>query len=366
MEVIDEKPPTMSELKSLDFGLFRTIERENLARTLFAPSHGILQRVYQFHTGGAFDLSLRRTKGIACASSFGELIWLKAQDAQGESVFLGVESEYVFERTGMLATSALVSVANERTVPLYIIMQAVLFELEPILGFEVQKLIQREDLPKRFQSDSLTDYMALDHQGRCKVLIVSSRDCLDQMDSEARNYSPDYLDRRRDWARQIKTSITLGLHPVKSMWSAQELAELDCVDLLAIKGGWSNDESPYCLRGYFLLRNKGPNGFKYEVQYNMSDDELNVEFKGETIEDPQDSVIEIDVPAHEQVELDVMIGHTSIPLGELCSVQSGTLIELGCHSLPMVTLCVNGEAILEGELVHFKDQLMVQVSKRLV
>ena len=366
MEVIDEKLPTLSELKSLDFGLFRTIEREELDRTLFAPGHRLLQRVYQFHTGGALDLSLRRTKGIACTSSVGELIWLEAQTAQGEAVFLGVESEYVFERTGMLVTPALVPVANERTVPVYVIMQAVLFELEPILGFEVQRLIQRVDLPKRIQSSTLTDYMALDHRGQCKVLILSSPECLDQMESEARNYCPDYLERRRDWAKQIKTSIALGLHPVKRTWSAEELAELDCGDLLAIKGGWSIDGSTYCLRGYFLLRRMGPNGFKYEVQYNMNDDELNVEFKGETIEDPQDAVIAMDAPAHEQVELDIMIGHTRIPLGELCAVQSGALIELGHHSLPMVTLCVNGEAILEGELVHFKDQLMVQVSKRLV
>lgn len=361
---MDDKLPTLDELRSLDFDLFRTIDQENLGRTLFAPSYGILQRVYKFHTGGSLELSLRRTRGIASSSSVGELIWLEAYDAQGESVFLGVESEYVFERTGMLVTSGLVPMANQQTVPIYIIMQAVLFELEPILGFEVQHLLQREDLPEWIQSRPLHDYMALDHQGRCKVLIASSPECLNQMESEARNYCPDYLERRRDWAAQIKTPVSLGLYAIKSMWSAEELGELDCGDLLALKGQRVS-ESSYLLRGYFQLRRLGIKSFKYEVQYDMNDDDLNLEFKGDTIEDAQEASIEMDAPPHEQIELDILIGHTRIPLGELCAVQSGTLIELGQHSLPMVTLCVNGEPILEGELVHFKDQLMVQVSKRL-
>lgn len=365
MEVIDEKLPTLDELRPLDFGQFRAIDPDNLGRILFAPRHGIFQRVYKFHTGRSVELSLRRTKGISCSSSTSELIWLEAHDAQGESIFLGVESEYVFERTGMLVTPGLVAQANQITVPIYSIMQAVLYELEPILGFEVQGLRQPDELPSQIRSHPLRDYMALDHQGHCKVLIVSSSECLNAMEFEVRNYCPEYLTHRRDWARKIKTPIALGLHALKSRWSADEVGELDSGDLLALKGGWTS-ESSYLLRGYFQLRRAGTGNFKYEVQYSMNEDELNMEFRGDTIEDKRESAIEIDAPPHEQVELDILIGHTRIPLGELCAVQAGTLIELGQHSLPLVTLCVNGEPILEGELVHFKDQLMVQVLKRLV
>lgn len=364
MEVIDDKLSARDELRSLDFGMFRTLARNDEGRSLYAPKLGMLQRVYKFPTGGSFDLSLRRTRGLALSRSIGELIWVEALNAQGELVFLGIESEYVYERTGMLVTPGLVAQANQNTVPVYIIIQAVLYELEPILGFEVQGLRQQEDLPEEIRFRPLRDYMALDHRGTCKVLIASSPACLDTMESEVRNYCSEYLTCRQDWAAKIKTPVTLGLYAIKKRWSAEELGDLDCGDLLALTGGWAN-ESTYLLRGYFLLRQKSMNSLKYEVQYNMNDDSLSMEFKSDTIDDAQEHGIEMDVPRHEQIDLDILIGHTRIPLGELCAVQSGTLIELGQHSLPLVTLCVNGEPILEGELVHFKDQLMVQVSKRL-
>jgi len=362
--VIDDNLADLDDVKLFDVNSLRTVFHEPVNRSIYAPGIGVLQHVYGYSSGFLTELSLRRTIGLPRLGSVFELIWVKGADAQGAAIYVGVESEYVYERTRMLVTPSIAGEANQYTIPVYAVMEAVLFELEPILGFEVQQLLSRDALPELLVSKPLSDYLALDHKNRCKLIIVSSRDCLDQMEIEASNYCYELIERKREFSQRIRTPITLGLHPVKRHWGEYDLSALDCGDLLALKGA-RIDASNYLLRGFLQLRRAGRLGYKYEVQYNMSDDDISLEFSGESIDDYQQSTLEMDVAPHEQIELDILIGHTNIPLGELCAVQSGTLIELGQHNLPLVTLCVNGEPILEGELVHFKDQLMVQVTKRL-
>lgn len=365
MEVSDENLAHPNEVTLFDVGSLKTIHYAPASQSVYAPSHGVLQHVYNFNRGHLAELSLRRTTGIVRLGSVYDLIWLQAINAEGESVYIGVESEYVFERTGMLVTPALVAENTPEIIPAFVVLEAVLFELEPILGFEVQCLVQREELPDFLVQKPLRDYLALDHKTRFKLLITSTTQCLDQMEEEARNYCFDFLSRQREFSQRIRTSISLGIYPVKRGWYPLDIDELCVGDLLALSGG-PHETQGYCLKGFLRLRRVGQHGYKYGVQYIMDDQDVSLEFTGESIDDFQQSKIDINVPPHEQVELEVLVGHTSIPLAELCAVQAGTLIELGQQSLPMVTLCVNGEAILEGELVHFKDQLMVQITKRIV
>lgn len=67
----------------------------------------------------------------------------------------------------------------------------------------------------------------------------------------------------------------------------------------------------------------------------------------------------------EDVVLEVIAGVTQVNFNELCNIQEGSLIELQTHTLPMVRLSVRGVPILEGELVRFKDSVMVQVTQRI-
>ena len=64
------------------------------------------------------------------------------------------------------------------------------------------------------------------------------------------------------------------------------------------------------------------------------------------------------------VELDILIGTTTISFNELCNIQEGSLIEVSRSTLPIVRMNVAGETVLEGELVRLGDQLMVQVTKK--
>lgn len=311
------------------------------------------------------ELSVRRSIGLPRAGSVSDLIWLRAEDSDGEPVYVGVEGAYVYERTGMLVNARIAAHNNPVSVPVFDIMTAVLYELEPVLGFQTHELIHADSLPEQWRQNRIDDYLALDHKHQCKLILVGAAPALNRMEVQAKTYCSDYWARHEAVGRQILLDLRIGIYPLKRRWSALELADVEVGDLLALQQLQSSNANTRSLRGYLRLCGVSPVQQTHEVLIHMNDNDTTLQFSGELDHEPRPVPIEMDVPAHEQIELEIYAGRTRIPFGELCAVQAGTLIELGEHSLPMLTLCVNGSAILEGELVHFKDQLMVQVTKRL-
>lgn len=367
MEVVDPTDDHLlaSDLAPWDGSKLKRLRADELHSSIFAVSHGVLQHTYHYTDGQLSELTIRRTIGVERAGSKLDLMWLRGFDSGGNAIYIGIDAEYVYERTGMLSSAAVVQYANPTTVPVFDVLVAVVFELEPILGIQAEALMNETEVLEVLPEGPLIDYLALDHKRRTKAVFFGSRPALDAMEANARDYCTDYWQRQDQFAAFIRKPIGLGLYLSKRLWEAEEYQAIQIGDLLALQGLRTSPNN-YRLRGYLRLMNQDVAGYKYEVQFNMSENEVDVEFSGDSINDSQQQAIHLDVPAHEQIELDVVAGQTTIPLGELCAVQTGTLIELGRSNLPMVTLCVNGEAVLEGELVHFKDQIMVQVTRRLV
>lgn len=367
MEVGDETGEMIlaEQLLPWRIDLFKHVKPDESQSSIFAVSQGVLQHTYHYNHGYLNELTIRRTIGISRLGSKLDLMWLRGFDGSGGTVYIGIESEYVFERTGMLTSPSIAKESNTTTVPIFDVLVAVIFQLEPILGIQAERLLSEAEVLEFLPKEAISDYLALDHKRRAKLIFYGERNVLDSMEANARDYCTDYWQQHEQVAIFIKRPAVLGFFLSKRMWTNAEYGSIQQGDLLALQG-LRTDSETYRLRGYLSLLNNEASSYKYEVQFNMSENDVEIEFTGESINDPQQAAIHLDVPAHEQIELDVIVGRTTIPLSELCAVQSGTLIELGRHNLPMVTLCVNGEAVLEGELVHFKDQIMVQVTKRLV
>ena len=367
MEVVDQADAHLmaSELTPWDSSKLKQLRADELHSSIYAVSHGVVQHTYHYNEGHLAELTIRRTLGLERAGSKLDLMWLRGFDSCSNVIYIGVDAEYVYERTGMLSSAAVVQHANQTTVPVFDVLVAVVFELEPILGIQAEALMSEVEVLRALPEGPLTDYLALDHKRRTKAVFFASRAALDSMEANARDHCTDYWQRQDQFAAFIRRPIGLGLYLSKRLWEPEEYQAIQIGDLLALQGLRTSPDN-YRLRGYLRLINQDVTGYKYEVQFNMNENEVDIEFTGESVNDPQQQAIHLDVPPHEQIELDVVAGRTTIPLGELCAVQKGTLIELGRSNLPTVMLCVNGEAVLEGELVHFKDQIMVQVTKRLV
>lgn len=365
VEARDEVLVSSCDLLPWNMDSLRTVVSESLHETVYAINAGVLQRVYHYTAGPMAELTLRRSIGLQRLGSKTDLMWLQGRDAQGRPTYLGIDAEYVFERTGMLTSPSIVLAANQTTVPILDVLIAVTYELEPILGFEVETLMTEQDIAEKLPSTLFSDYLSLDLRRRSKLVLCGDSPVIDSLENSARDYCVDYWQCTDKWAAAVKHVIGLGLYPSKRLWEIDELGNLQIGDLLALQGLRTSPDQ-YRLRGFLRLLRHQSRAYKYEVQFNMENEQVNLEFASDGLQEAEQNALHIQSAPHEQIEMEIIAGRTTIPLSELCAVQSGTLIELGRHNLPMVTLSVNGEAVLEGELVHFKDQIMVQITKRLV
>lgn len=344
--------------------MLRTVRQVPHGVYVYGVSHGFLQRAYHFEHDDMAELSVRRSIGLPWSGSVHELVWIQAENEQGQPLWLGVEPAYAYERTGMLISPNIASHADTQTVPVQAILEAVLVQLEPVLGFQAQGLTHSDSLPQPWKEAPIRDYMALDHRQHSKLLILGQTPALDWMEQHTRNYCAHYWACHEQMGRQIRLAMSLGIYPAKRKWTMVELAELEQGDLLTLQQRHPTQEAAAALRGYLRLNNATGQQQTYEVLIHMNNDDTTLQFGMDT-PTALNEALPVDVPPHELIELEIHAGQTRIPFGELCAVQAGTLIELSHHNLPMVTLCVNGAQILEGELVVFKDQVMVQVTKRL-
>lgn len=338
----------------------RSVRYEPTVTTVFARSSTLLQRIYPLDTDTQSGLGIRRVVGLPYKSALSNLIWLRAHSENSASIRIGVESSYVFERTGCLLTSRIVAWGHAEIAPVLEILGATLLELESLLNLQIEGFLEEEDIPAL----SPANYIAVDHQKECKVLVLASDITLDSIESQVRHYCLSYWKDHELMGQKIHLELGIYINPFKRLWRSSELASFELGDLVAIQNYTSSATSRQ-LRGSLRLRGHQSVNSRYEVFMEMSENDTRLHFGSDTFDEPESIPEESPIAPHEQIELEIQAGKTKILFNDLCSVQAGTLIELREHALPMVTLCVMGSPILEGELVHFQDQLMVQVTKRL-
>lgn len=338
----------------------RTVRYDPSCTTVFARSSRILQRFYEYETETQSELAFRRVTGLPFKGSLGDLIWLNASNEHSSNICIGVDSAYVYERTGCYVTSKLAAWGGEFIAPLYDIVCAAINEIENLLSIRVNGFMSVDDLPTKNPSN----YLAVDHCRMCKVFILGNPVTIEALEEQIRHYCTSFWTDHDEMARRVRFEMAVYINPVLRNWSSESLGSLGLGDLVAIQN-YSGDSTSKCLRGVLRFRGNKLSKSKYEVFIVMNEEDTKLHFGSDDINQIDSEAQEKLLAPHEQIELEIHAGRTTILFNDLCSVQAGTLIELREHALPTVTLCVMGSPILEGELVHFQDQLMVQVTRRL-
>lgn len=349
-----------NQLVPWDVSSLRTVRYEPTQTMVFARSNRMLQRAYEYETQTQAELSIRRVIGLPFKGSHSDLIWLKAMSEQSADILVGVDSAYIFERTSCYITPKIIEWGKEVVVPLLDIVTATLNEIEDLLNLRVTGFLPEHEVPRKPPSD----YLAVDHRFACKVIILSNSLTAQALEDYARHYSAHYWSLYDSMSRKVHFEMGLYLYPTLKLWTSEQLANLGLGDLLSIQNLGSENHSK-TLRGFLKFRGNRLSKSKYEVFLVMTEDDTKLHFGTDELHHNEPLEYEQGLPPHEQIELEIHAGRTKILFNDLCSVQAGTLIELREHALPTVTLCVMGSPILEGELVHFQDQLMVQVTRRL-
>ncbi len=349
--------PTRWDLDSL-----KVVRYDQTCSRVFARSVGMIQRVYDYETETQKEVGIRRVTGIPFQGSLGELIWVRAFTEECNDIILGIDSAYIFERTGCYITPKIVEWGGEEIVPLMDIVAAAMFETESLLGVQIAGFYPTTELPTRVPSN----YIAIDQRRQCKAILLTNHLTLDSIEERARHFCSNYWSDYESMSKKVRFDMSVYLNCVRKYWCSEELATLELGDLVSIQN-YEAEPNSRCLRGTIRFGKNKLGKSKYEVFLIMSDESTKLYFGSDDIHDvptEEGQRPELIAP-HEQIELEIHAGKTTIFFNDLCSVQAGTLIELREHALPTVTLCVMGSPILEGELVHFQDQLMVQVTRRL-
>lgn len=360
MDLVDqiELEPVLWNLNAL-----RTVRYEATISTIVARSSGVLQSVYQFSTERGGNLALRRVCGLPYRESLSNLVWLQGYTIDGVDIQIGVDPAYIFDQTGCLVTPRIVNWSHSAESHIFEMAHAVLAEIEAMLGLQIQGFLTPESTP----AVPPRDYISLDHKKTSRLIMLSTKAVLADLENRIKNYCVGYWSDYESMGARVQFELLISLYPLKRRWLAVELADLEVGDLLALQNFQRNEHSK-CIRGALCFRGELASKRHYEVFVEMNDEDTHLRFGSDDLYSHTESQFaeqEKSLAPHEQIELEIHAGKTKILFNDLCSVQEGTLIELREHALPLVTLCVMGSPILEGELVHFQDQLMVQVTKRL-
>lgn len=343
-----------------DLSTLRAVRMSAQSGHIFLQSKSVRQISYAYSDGVMKDLSLRFSIGVPSTIAPSQLVWLDATAESGCLLKIGVEPSYIYYRSKALVNPAILRQLDPQITPVEDFVTASVGELEALLRFTVNGLTDASECP----SAQPCHFMSLDHNKRSRLVVVGAAKVLAELEEHARNYCPAYWQNRQSMGTRLCYDLRVRLLLTRRYWTSSEVAEIECGDVLTLLNAHP-DQGVCGLRVITEISGGQFQGYKLEAIMELNDDDVALNFRADDFEGALENAQSTDIPAHEHIELEVYAGKTKIPFNDLCSIQSGTLIELSQHEFPMVTFKVNGVPILEGELVRFQDQLMVQVTKRL-
>lgn len=342
-----------------DLHALRTCRYDDNRSTVFARHQGMLQKIYSFTTESGHELAFRRTKGLPFHGSTTHLIWISGFIDGERAVDVCIEPAYIFERTGCLLNPQIIEWNQVNLVPLIQICESAIHEAAQILNLRLDHFLPAHQLT----AGSMDNHIALNFKQSNQLMILGLNQDLDHLEHSICNYCTQYWESHDWFAQHIWFKFDIFLRPVRRYWSTEDLAQVDVGDLLALQNLQAEDNAR-SLHAHITMSQNRTTTQHYEVFLNMNDQDTRLQFGKDDIHAPSDESPETSMAPHEEIELEIFAGHTRILFSDLCAIQEGSLLEIREHTLPAVTLRVMGEPILQGELVHFQDQIMIQVTRR--
>jgi flagellar motor switch/type III secretory pathway protein FliN len=351
---------TTSQLEQWSVFDLRNIQYDQTGTAIYARQAGFVQYSQDFHSPNERDLTIRYVHNFPLAGGVAGHVWIQATTEWNAEIDLAVDPAYIFERTGCLVSPKVAHWGGAGLVPLFDIVCAAISDLAMVLSLSLVRFLKEEEVPSQVPSN----YMALDHRRYCKVVLTADDQTLNRLDQKFRWYNPNFWADYQRMGRAIRIPTTVLLYPARSLWKAEELASLEEGDLLSIQN-YRTPTNEVRLRGAIRFRNHKNVKKQFEVFLEMNEEDTVLHYGSDDLSANSSDLERGPVAPMEEIELEIHAGKTTVLFNDLCTVQAGTLIELREHALPFVKLCVMGSPILEGELVTFQDQVMIQITKRL-
>lgn len=306
------------------------------------------------------DWVLRRSKGLWTGGIQLDMVWVACLCGEEltPNLFLGIDPAFVYETTRCLLNPRVAQWNDSRIAPIFDIACASVEPIQLTLGF---RCIQFMASPVAHE-DLAHDQVVMELEGKARIVMAGSSLVLDRVEQRAREFSALVWNARSAWGARLFRRFDVQLFPRQRWWEANSLKALEPGDLLDLE---NFDQSPQA-GGRSVRGGIRRAGRRHEPQMEIF---LMMDEYGSNLRMGQDTPLQQDHGGAvssldgEFVELEIHAGTTRVVFNDLCTLQEGALIELRDHALPKVTLCLEGNPLMEGELVRFQGQVMVQITR---
>lgn len=352
-------------------------------RMIFSPTAQVRQQLYQLEHPQLAEFQIRRTEGLMGTASLRDFIILEVEDSDLNAFKIAVHPEWVWRTTGQFIAPELAAWSAERAPELCEIIDFALIDIFDFFNW-TSRGISKLNLSNLSPPENA---LYFSDNASTKLVAFDGHQALNRAELNIRTFSVEYRRNCLWLGEAILFDLHLYLMLQKTAWRPDELRALELGDLLCLQqiplGSAGVD-----VRARVVSHSACSIQWSREVYFRMTDDDSKIRMGDEVwsrnpnadqggFHDDQEHADDpgaFSIKSHQVVEgmsgpedvvLEVIAGVTQVNFNELCNIQEGSLIELQTHTLPMVRLSVRGVPILEGELVRFKDSVMVQVTQRI-
>lgn len=364
-------------------------------RTVFSPALKVRQQLYHLEHPKFAGFEIRRAEGVVGAVSLRDFVVLDVVDINHNEFKVAVHPEWVWNATGQFIAPELASWSAGRAPELCEIIQYALVDFFDFFNWTATG-ISKLNLSNLAPPDNA---LYFSDQNATSLVAFGCAESLNLAELNIRTFSVAYRKNCLWLGEALLFDLHLHLKLQKTAWRPDEIKAIDLGDLLCLQQ-IAHAQGGVDIRARVTSRAACSVKWSREVYFRMTDDDSKIRMGeeawsrtrnvnqdagyaddhdhfGEGEHDRYESTGDdsgFSMKPHqfvqgmsgpEDVVLEVIAGVTQVNFNELCNIQEGSLIELQTHTLPMVRLAVRGVPILEGELVRFKDTVMVQVTQRI-
>ncbi len=322
---------------------------------------GLKKSVFVRQEGFDFQIDLRK------------YCFMNVVDENGKPLTLGLLPQMIWDKSGYWLTTDLIDWAKTNEPQIIDIVLYALKEIFDFLGFSYI------ETSTKFGISSLSNDLCyvMSPNNLPQLLIQANKETLDEIEFKLRHYSTHYHKNCLWLGSKVNFPLDCYLLAFKSLFSVKEISALQIGDLIRLQ----QRESPknmVLLNARVLCKGLQSKNWVQNVFLKITNEGFEMEFDDDEwqLEDgnpdldglndysQQGADFKLAEQGPDAIHLDLHIGSTTLSFNELCNVQQGSLIELKNSTLPIVLIKIGNETILEGELVRLKDQLMVQVIRK--
>lgn len=358
----DHQDLTSIEVARIDLNDFREVGAISYIKGFLSDEDGKRIQSYPFDMGIGEEFYLTRADGFLAISPKVRCFTLEVMDEAGQIIVIHLNPELVWKTTRYWINADLVEWSIDKEDYILDLVASSIGNLLDYFGWSIRQILNDE--LNGYENERDLIYL-LDKSEVPQVIIQGSKETLMDIELHIRTFCEPYHQDCLWLGRKVRFQLHAYLDAMHSQTDLDSFFELNPGDLLHIKQTWVNNEIVRIPAKVICLGKAGKKWVK-KVFLRIDNEDARMEFDNNEWEEDEfaGDTFTTGEDGPDAVHLNLSIGNTVLSFNELCNIQEGSLIELKKTTLPIVSLTMGDETILDCELVRLNDKLMIQVIRK--